>query len=646
MNIRNPRLNFALRYAGECHVPVFPVYGISDGKCDCGQPDCKSPGKHPLTANGFRDASTDEAQTRVWWGRWPNANIGMPTGAVSGYFVLDVDLPDGPASLEALIKQHGGLPGCARSITGSGGEQYFFANPAEPEIRNSAGALGPNLDVRGDGGYVVLPPSLHASGRKYRWLDAQHTMRALGSVDAPAWLIERAAKPASSKRPDNGAPGEGIREGERNDQLYRLARSLRAKRHSKDAVLRMLQTANALECLPPLSAGEIEAIVANAFKQPDREGFNPQDSAGGGTPVLIRIADVAPESVRWLWQNRIAFGKLNLIAGDPGIGKSFITLDLAARASTGRAFPDNAPGCEPCSVVLLSAEDGVADTIRPRLEAAGANLGLISILLAKKIGEKESPISSLSADLKVLESAVDQTGARLVIVDPISAYMGDADSHKNADVRAVLAPLAALAEQKSAALVGVTHLGKGENSALYRVLGSIAFTAAARVLHGAAELQDGSGRRVFGPLKSNLSVLPKALAFQLDRGALKWEGLLDIDARSLLEPASPGKRGRKPDKLEAVKQALAEVLTDGQEHPSADVMRRVRERMGDVSDALIYKARRESGVASRKDGFAAGGWVWQLPSPGNCEPSVNHHSEKDSSEDSRNAENEEPEWIE
>jgi hypothetical protein len=645
MNTVGQRLNFALRYASECRVPVFPVCGIRAGKCDCGRPDCSSPGKHPLTANGFRDATTDEAQIRAWWGRWPNANIGMPTGAVSGYFVLDVDLPDGPASLDALIKQHGGLPECARSITGSGGEQYFFANPGELEIRNSAGALGPNLDVRGNGGYVVLPPSFHASGRKYKWLDTQHTMRALGPVDAPAWLIEGAAKPASSKRPDEGAPCEGIREGKRNDQLYRLARSLRTKRHSKEAVLRMLQMANAVECRPPLSAGEIEAIVANAFKQPDREGFNPQNSPGG-TPVLIRIADVAPESVRWLWQNRIAFGKLNLIAGDPGIGKSFITLDLAARASTGRAFPDGAPSCEPCSVVLLSAEDGVADTIRPRLEAAGANLDLISILLAKKIGEKESPISSLSADLKVLESAVEQTRARLVIVDPISAYMGDADSHKNADVRAVLAPLAALAEQKSAALVGVTHLGKGENSALYRVLGSIAFTAAARVLHGAAELQDGSGRRVFGPLKSNLSALPKALAFQLDCGALKWDGLVDIDVRCLLEPAAPSKRGRRPDKLEAVKQALAEVLGDGQEHPSADVMRMVRARMGDVSDALIYKARRESGVASRKDGFAAGGWFWQLPSPGNCESSANPHSQTDFTEDSRNAGDEEPEWIE
>jgi hypothetical protein len=355
-----------------------------------------------------------------------------------------------------------------------------------------------------------------------------------------------------------------------------------------------------------------------------------------GSPVLIRMADVKPEQVSWLWKQRVAFGKLNLIAGDPGVGKSFITLDIAARGTTGRDFPDGAPGCPPIPVVVLSAEDGTADTIRPRLEAAGADLNLVVQLRAKKIGERELPITSLSVDLEVLESAVEQTGARLVIVDPISAYMGDADSYKNSEVRAVLAPLAALAERKSIAVVGVTHLNKGGDSALYRVLGSIAFAATARALHGVCELSDSSGRRVFGWLKGNLCAAPQTLVFRLDGGSFKWDGLVDIDVRSLLELAASGQRGRKPDRLEAVKRVLAKVLADGQEHPAADVMRTVRDQMGEVSDGLLHKARQELGVACRKDGFA-GGWIWQLQSPGNCESSANPDSQKDFSEDSRNA---------
>lgn len=145
-------LEAALTYARH-GVPVFP---------------CR-PNKAPRTSNGHKDATTHELTITKWWTRWPDAMIGMPTGRASGVWVLDVDLPDGPASLEAIEAQVGPLPSTLEQVTGSGGRHLFFKMEAGVEIKNSARKLGPGLDVRGEGGYVIVPPSMHLSGRRYQW---------------------------------------------------------------------------------------------------------------------------------------------------------------------------------------------------------------------------------------------------------------------------------------------------------------------------------------------------------------------------------------------------------------------------------------------------------------------------------------------
>lgn len=146
-------LENALGYAAR-KWPVFP--------CDVN--------KRPLVKNGFKVATRDEQQIHAWWTQWPTASIGMPTGAASGCWVLDVDMPDGPGSLERLLEVHGELPATLEQHTGGGGRQLFFKwDPARP-IRNSAGQIGPGIDVRGEGGYVILPPSGHPSGGRYAWI--------------------------------------------------------------------------------------------------------------------------------------------------------------------------------------------------------------------------------------------------------------------------------------------------------------------------------------------------------------------------------------------------------------------------------------------------------------------------------------------
>ena len=166
------------------------------------------------------------------------------------------------------------------------------------------------------------------------------------------------------------------------------------------------------------------------------------------TPVLISLADVEPTEVQWLWKNRIALGKLTLLVGDPGEGKSFLSLDITSRVTTGAKWPDGSGHAPLGGVVLLGAEDDLADTVRPRLDAACADVSRVVALQAVKSRDEQGDYArglSLDRDLDVVEQAIVATpDCKLLIVDPISAYMGDADSHKNADVRSVLAPLAEL----------------------------------------------------------------------------------------------------------------------------------------------------------------------------------------------------------
>jgi len=248
-------------------------------------------------------------------------------------------------------------------------------------------------------------------------------------------------------------------------------------------------------------------------------------SAPAGGPVMVSLADVEAKPVRWLWPSRIALGKLTLLVGDPKVGKSFITLDLAARVSRGDGWPD-CPACTsaPGGVVLLSAEDDLGDTIRPRLDAAGADVSRIKALVAVKrfdfkAGGERQCFFDLSEDLAAMEQAIlDVPDCRLVVIDPITAYLGAADSHKNAEIRGLLAPLSEIASRRRVAIVAVTHLRKGEGRAMYRAIGSIAFTAAARAVFSVSKDKDDptGQRRLVLPVGNNLGNDTTGLAYRLD----------------------------------------------------------------------------------------------------------------------------------
>lgn len=198
----------AARYASKA-LPIFPLHWItSAGKCSCGGPDCRSPGKHPLTIKGVKDASADAAMVANWWQRWPEANIGLAMGPTSGLFAVDIDPRNGgDVTLEDLEREHGRFPDTLIADTGGGGTHYLFRFD---QARRLPGKLGKGIDIKGDGGYIVVEPSNHASGGRYQWRAEADPLEGAEAAQAPAWIFAHGplsgAAPSASPSAQAGTP--------------------------------------------------------------------------------------------------------------------------------------------------------------------------------------------------------------------------------------------------------------------------------------------------------------------------------------------------------------------------------------------------------------------------------------------------------
>ena len=362
----------------------------------------------------------------------------------------------------------------------------------------------------------------------------------------------------------------------------------------------------------------------------------------GGESGLFCLADVEPQQIRWLWPGRVPVGKLTVLDGDPGLGKSLITLELAARVSTGRPMPDGAtsdlPG--PAGVVLMSAEDDPADTIRPRLDAAGGDPERVAILqfVPEKLGNsgRNSPRMPTLADIGSLKVALERHEARLLVIDPLMAYLGDTDSHVDSQIRSRLAPLAELAASTGTAVVVVRHLNKrgGDGNPIYRGGGSIGIIGAARAgLLVAPDPDDPeSGKRVLASTKSNLALLPPALAYKIEvvqnMPKITWLGRTTYSAAQLLEAASSDS---ERSALDEGRDFLGQILEDGP--MAADKIQKQARKAG-LSDITVRRAKKALGVRANSertpDGRRVSGWVWSLPDTLDAQPPLevgNEHLE-------------------
>jgi len=254
-------LDAALAYAARgWH--VFPCHTPTAQGCSCRKACGDRIGKHPRTKNGLKDATTDPEQIRKWWKTWPQANIGIATGAVSNLVVLDNDIyKGGDVVLRDLERSYSQLPETVLSLTGGGGEQYFFVHPGA-YIKNGVESLGTGLDIRGDGGYVVAPPSLHASGKRYAW-EIIHEPDDMPLAPMPDWLLALCRETKAREVVDAGEP---IPKGKRNDTLFRVGCSFRARGCTEEVILAALREMNARQCYPPLAESEVEMIATSCAK--------------------------------------------------------------------------------------------------------------------------------------------------------------------------------------------------------------------------------------------------------------------------------------------------------------------------------------------------------------------------------------------
>jgi hypothetical protein len=334
--------------------------------------------------------------------------------------------------------------------------------------------------------------------------------------------------------------------------------------------------------------------------------------------ATLQMSKVQPEPIKWLWPNRMALGKLTLIAGDPGLGKSLISIALASHVSRGSPWPVDKTECPCGDVVMLSAEDDPADTIRPRLDAAGADVSRVYVMtgvndIDQDTGRPVHRMVSLKKDLAIVEDLLRTLpNCRLLVVDPISAYLDGADSHNNSDIRGLLAPLSDLASRYGVAAVGITHLNKGgHTNALYRATGSLAFVAAARAVFMVSKDKDDPARRLVLPAKNNLAPDTTGVAYSVieaENGApaVGWEpDPVTITAEEALTSESDDVRSER----EEAEEWLLDVLA-GSPIKTIELQKWARE--AGHSWRTVKRAKTALKIEATKSGFS-GGWSWSLP---------------------------------
>jgi len=347
-----------------------------------------------------------------------------------------------------------------------------------------------------------------------------------------------------------------------------------------------------------------------------------QDESPASTPLLVRMSDVQRKPLRWFWPGRIPLGKITVLAGDPGLGKSLVTIDLAARASRGSPWPPNLSDHAPLGdVIILTAEDDLEDTVQPRLTAAGADLSRVNALQAvehhdvdEQTKQKRSTTRpfNLALDLPNLEQALVQTDCRLVIIDPLSAYLPGIDCHKDAEVRTVLAPLAELAAKHDAAVVGVMHLNKGDGRAMSRTMGSMAFVAAARAVWVIAKDKGDPSRRLMVPIKCNLASDTAGLAYSVMASDVPDVPMLGWYTDEVTDTADDVLGNGDEDGIRSeAEEWLLDMLKDGQR--TAKEIKQQAEKDG-IKPRTLDKAKKGLKVKSGREGFGSDGeWTWKLP---------------------------------
>ena len=311
---------------------------------------------------------------------------------------------------------------------------------------------------------------------------------------------------------------------------------------------------------------------------------------------MIKMSEIQSQEVSWLWYPFIPYGKLTIIQGDPGDGKTTLVLNIAAWLSKGEGLDNEMKLSEPVNVIYQSAEDGLADTVKPRLELAGADCERILV-----IDEKEKSLSMVD---ERLEKAIVRTKARMLILDPIQAYLGGGmDMNRANEARDMTKKLGALAEKYQCAIVLIGHMNKAAgNKAAYRGMGSIDFFAVARSVLLVGRVEGEPNIRAVVQIKNNLAAFGHPKAFALSEDGFQWLGDYEITADEVLGGIAP-----KANKMEQAKRLLRELALTTDAIQSNEIFDMADEK--GISKRTLENAKRELGIRARKINNS---WYWEL----------------------------------
>lgn len=409
-----------------------------------------------------------------------------------------------------------------------------------------------------------------------------------------------------------------------DEQVVRIFRASalgqREKAQRRDYVRRSIRSARGFIANNKLPLRDFSSLLARTrSSDTQRQGSSGRLAKLRGI-ILTRVSDVIAQEISWLWRDRIAIGKVTVIAGPPGLGKSQLTAFLAANVTTGGAWP-NEEGLAPVgAVIMLSCEDDIADTIRPRLEAAGADVSKVHVVEGVNSKSGDRKVFNVKQDMPLLEEALDRVeGVKLVVIDPITAYLDGSDSHNTGDVRAALAPLQELAMRRGIAVVVVSHLNKsgGQGRSVNAVTGSIAFVAASRATFLVEKDAEEPDRRLFLEVKNNLA-RSNGLAFYIRERLLPngirapylefQPGTVDMTADEALSQTTSSKRGGSA--LDDAKDFIFERLRNGPV-PAQDMFSQAKDE--GIASKTLRTAREELGVTTRKETGQHGRSIWSLP---------------------------------
>lgn len=474
--------------------------------------------KKPLMKDWPSIATSDPKTIKNWLKDNPDANIGgIPPKNV---FVLDCDGEEGKESYKKLKIESDS----AYAITPNGKHRYV-----EGQISKSKIGFQNGLDLIGDDGsrYLVLPPSRY-NRKSYKWgknkrikpLDGKHLRR-----------IEEIL--ANDKK--IGQSPITIKEGSRNNDLFKIARSLHRNRLVSPFAFDLLSFVNQ-RIEKPLSQGEVTKIYESSLKY----DVNQDDAFGD-------MSTVKKEDIDWFWYPYIARGCMTILEGPPGKGKSFLTMYLAAITSAGGTFPFGNEKIEAGRVLILNAEDDAASVLRPRLEACGADLSKDNIRFQKIF----VPMNEMGIEL--LDTEIKAYRPDLVIIDPLLTYM-EGDMHRYNDATMFMADIDQLAKDYRCCIIGVRHLTKSNNDdASKRGLGSVGFTARARSVIQVGEAPDDKSQLAMGHAKTNWGEFGRTLVLALEGGGkdampkLVWKREADYGVDDINKSNDVGRPSDQPE---------------------------------------------------------------------------------------------------